>query len=209
MSTARNGSDRRAELLAIAATLFAERGMRSTTVRDIADAAGILSGSLYHHFDSKESMVDEILREFLDALFTDYRAIVAAELSPRDTLEGLVAASFEAMRTRREAVAIYQNEARRLVDEPRFGYIRERNDEFRTLWFALLTDGMADGSFRPDLEVELVFRFLRDTVWVGVGWFRPNRAFDAQQVARQYLQIVLDGIAVPRSARRSPVKRSR
>ena len=53
-------SGRRDELLEIAAGLFADRGVRATTVRDIADAAGILSGSLYHHFDSKESMVDEI-----------------------------------------------------------------------------------------------------------------------------------------------------
>ena len=55
-------SSRRDELLATAGRMFAEQGLRSTTVRDIADAAGILSGSLYHHFDSKESMVDEILR---------------------------------------------------------------------------------------------------------------------------------------------------
>ena len=67
--TATTANDRRGELLAIAAQLFAERGLRETTVRDIADAAGILSGSLYHHFDSKESMVDEILRGFLDDLF--------------------------------------------------------------------------------------------------------------------------------------------
>ncbi|UMG92355.1 helix-turn-helix domain-containing protein [Nocardioides sp. TF02-7] len=40
---------RRGELLAIAARLFAEKGFKNTTVRDIADAAGILSGSLYHH----------------------------------------------------------------------------------------------------------------------------------------------------------------
>ena len=44
--------------------MFAERGLRATTVRDIADSAGILSGSLYHHFSSKEEMVDEVLREF-------------------------------------------------------------------------------------------------------------------------------------------------
>ena len=113
------------------------------------------------------------------------------------------------MRTRREAVAIYQDEARRLVDEPRFGTSASATRSSGRCGSRLLTDGMADGSFRPDLEVELVFRFLRDTVWVGVGWFRPNRAFDAQQVARQYLQIVLDGIAVPRSARRSPAKRGR
>ena len=55
---------RREELLAIAAGLFAERGFKNTTVRDIADAAGILSGSLYHHFDSKEAMVDELLDSF-------------------------------------------------------------------------------------------------------------------------------------------------
>ncbi len=53
----RAGSERRDEILAIAAQLFAERGFAATTVREIADAAGILSGSLYHHFDSKASMV--------------------------------------------------------------------------------------------------------------------------------------------------------
>ncbi|NLA37272.1 MAG: helix-turn-helix transcriptional regulator, partial [Actinobacteria bacterium] len=52
---------RRDELLGLAATMFAERGLRATTVRDIADSAGILSGSLYHHFASKEAMVDEVL----------------------------------------------------------------------------------------------------------------------------------------------------
>ena len=60
---------RRDELLELAATMFAERGLRATTVRDIADSAGILSGSLYHHFSSKEEMVDEVLRGFLDWLF--------------------------------------------------------------------------------------------------------------------------------------------
>ena len=49
-------SGRRAELLRLAAEMFAERGFRATTVRDIADAAGILSGSLYHHFGGKAEL---------------------------------------------------------------------------------------------------------------------------------------------------------
>ena len=53
--------------------MFAERGLRATTVRDIADSAGILSGSLYHHFKSKEQMVEEVLRDFLDWLFAATR----------------------------------------------------------------------------------------------------------------------------------------
>jgi len=193
-------TDRRAELLSIAAKLFAERGLRATTVRDIADAAGILSGSLYHHFDSKEQMVDEILRDFLDSLFGRYREIVAAKLGPRDTFQAIVIASFEAVDAHHAAVAIYQAEARHLADQPRFAYIRERLVEFRKLWHDVLRAGVKDGTFRSDLDVELSYRFLRDTVWVGVGWYRPGGKLGIDAIAEQYLSIVLDGIT---SGRRS------
>lgn len=188
------GSTRRDELLATAGQMFAEQGLRSTTVRDIADAAGILSGSLYHHFDSKESMVDEILRGFLEDLFARYREIAAAGLSAADTLRRLVVASFESIDAQRNAVAIYQDEAKRLAAQERFGYIGELNTEFRQLWHAVLRRGVDDGEFRADLDVELAYRFLRDTVWVAVRWYRPGGALSADDIAEQYLSIVLDGM---------------
>jgi AcrR family transcriptional regulator len=187
-------SDRRAELLSLAAELFADRGLKATTVRDIADAAGILSGSLYHHFDSKESMVDEILRGFLDELFGTYEAILARKLPPRERFEAIVVASFQAIEHHRAEVAIYQHEARLLADQPRFAYIKERFAEFRSMWIDLLREGIADGSFRKDMDVELAYRFFRDTVWVGVGWYRPGGERTLDDVTRQYLRIVLDGI---------------
>ncbi|WP_158882895.1 TetR/AcrR family transcriptional regulator [Amycolatopsis anabasis] len=203
MNTKPGGSGRRAELLGIAAKLFAERGFVSTTVRDIADAAGILSGSLYHHFDSKESMADEILTGFLDELFGRYAEIVAAELGPRKTLEAVVVASFESIDRHPAEVAIYQNEAKHLMQFPRFDYLNDRNAEFRKLWNTILTDGVRDGVFRADLDVELVYRFIRDTVWVAVRWYNPEGALSADAVAEQYLGILLDGIAT----RRRPVKK--
>lgn len=189
--------NRRAELLALAAGLFAERGLRATTVRDIADSAGILSGSLYHHFDSKESMVDEILRGFLDDLFGRYREIVGAGLGSRDTLEALVLSSYESFDRFHSAVAIYQTEAKRLRDSERFAYIEEYNREFRELWHQVLTAGVADGSFRAELDVELAYRFLRDTVWVAVRWYRPGGPVTVENLAKQYLTIVLDGLTAP------------
>jgi AcrR family transcriptional regulator len=188
-------TSRRAELLALAAGLFAERGYVSTTVRDIADAAGILSGSLYHHFDSKESMADEILTGLLDELFGTYAEIVAAEKGPRETLEAVVVASFEAIHRRPAEVAIYQREARHLMQLPRFAYLVDRNAEFRELWNGILVDGVRDGAFRADLDVELVYRFIRDTVWVAVRWYNPDGALSANDVAEQYLGILLEGIS--------------
>jgi AcrR family transcriptional regulator len=200
MSTPRS---RRDELLAIAAELFAQRGFKNTTVRDIADAAGILSGSLYHHFDSKESMVDEILSTFQTELFKRYDEIVGSGLDARAKVDAVVRVSFEAIDQHHAEVAIFQNDSAYLMEFERFGYLREHNTRFRDMWLDLLREGVESGVLRPDVDAELVFRFIRDTVWVAVRWYRPGGELSADQVADQYLSILLDGIA----ARRRPVRR--
>ncbi|WNG87009.1 TetR family transcriptional regulator KstR2 [Mycobacterium sp. ITM-2016-00317] len=194
---------RRDELLALAATMFAERGLRATTVRDIADSAGILSGSLYHHFSSKEEMVDEVLRGFLDWLFDRYRRILETEANPMERLKGLFMTSFEAIATRHAEVVIYQDEAKRLSSQERFGYVEERNREQRKMWVDVLTQGIAEGYFRPDVDVDLVYRFIRDTTWVSVRWYQPGGPLTAEEVGQQYLSIVLGGITAESTSKES------
>lgn len=174
--------------------MFAERGLRATTVRDIADGAGILSGSLYHHFASKEEIVDDLLRGFLDWLFTRYREIRDSRADPLERLKGLFMASFEAIEHRHAQVVIYQDEAKRLSSQPRFSYLEELNKQQRTMWLEVLNQGIKEGDFRPDLDVDLIYRFIRDTTWVSVRWYQPGGPLTAEQVGRQYLAIVLGGI---------------
>ena len=186
---------RRDELLGLAATMFAERGLRATTVRDIADAAGILSGSLYHHFSSKEEMVDEVLRGLLDWLFDRYEEIIDTEPNPMERLKGLFMASFDAIEHHHAEVVIYQDEAKHLSSQPRFSYVSELNSRQRKMWVDVLTEGIDANCFRPDIDVDLVYRFIRDTTWVSVRWYTPGGPLTAEQVGRQYLSIVLGGIA--------------
>lgn len=174
--------------------MFAQRGLRATTVRDIADGAGILSGSLYHHFSSKEQMVDEVLRGFLDWLFGRYREIVDTEPNPLERLRGLFLASFDAIELRHSQVVIYQDEAKWLSTQPRFSYIEDLNRQQRKMWVGVLQQGIDEGYFRSDLDVDLVYRFIRDTTWVSVRWYQPGGPLTAGQVGRQYLAIVLGGI---------------
>ena len=188
---------RRDELLVLAATMFAERGLRATTVRDIADSAGILSGSLYHHFKSKEQMVEEVLRDFLDWLFDRYQQIIDTEPNPLERLKGLFMTSFEAIEDRHAQVVIYQDEAKRLTTLPQFGFVETRNKEQRKMWLDLLNEGVEQGYFRPDIDVDVVYRFIRDTTWVSVRWYQPGGPLTAEEVGRQYLAIVLGGIAAP------------
>jgi AcrR family transcriptional regulator len=195
VTTPTNAPSRRQELLRIAGQLFAERGFKNTTVRDIADAAGILSGSLYHHFDSKETMVDELLRTFQTGLFATYDEILAGDQGGRATVDAIVRASFDAIDQHHDEVAIFQNDAGYLMGFERFSYLREHNRRFREMWTTLLADAVAAGDLRSDLDPELTYRFIRDTVWVAVRWYRPGGSPSAQQIADQYLTILFDGIA--------------
>jgi AcrR family transcriptional regulator len=186
---------RRAELLAAAAEVFAERGYAATTVREVADAAGILGGSLYYHFDSKESMVEEILTGFLDDMWAGFDRVLDAGLGARQTLEALIAESFRCMDAHRHAVVIYQKESPYLVATwERFGYLAASRHRHEEMWLALLERGVADGDFRSDLDRPLVYRFIRDAVWVAASWYQPGARLSAEEVAKQYLALVLEGI---------------
>ncbi|MEU6869244.1 TetR/AcrR family transcriptional regulator [Streptomyces sp. NPDC046751] len=188
--------ERRRELLATAAEVFAAQGYNATTVRKIADSAGMLAGSLYYHFDSKESMIDEILSTFLGELWEGYDAVLAAGLAPRQTIEALVTESFREIDRHRAAVAIYQKEARHLAAQPRFQYLVDSQQKFEKAWLSTLERGVADHSFRADLDIRLTYRFVRDTVWVAASWYRPGGQHGPEEIARQYLSMVLDGIAL-------------
>jgi TetR/AcrR family transcriptional regulator, cholesterol catabolism regulator len=85
-------STRRQEILDTATAVFAEKGIVAATVRDISERAGILSGSLYHHFASKEDMIIEILSPVVRSQIDEFDRIVAAHNDPTDVLRLVIAA---------------------------------------------------------------------------------------------------------------------
>lgn len=197
--TVRNGqaaeSGRQGEVLALAAGLFASNGYSATTVRDIADAAGILSGSLYHHFASKEAMANAILTAFLDEILGRYDEIVAADLPARESFEALATASLLAMERHQAAIVIYQNDGRHLALLENFAYLRDAGERFERAWVGVLQRGIEEGEFRRSLDPRLTYRFIRATLWTVARWYRPGGPQSAQEIADQYLAILLDGIA--------------
>jgi TetR/AcrR family transcriptional regulator, cholesterol catabolism regulator len=196
------GSTRRQALVDIAAELFAERGFRSTTVREIGEAAGVLSGSLYHHFDSKETIIDEILTSYLDSLMATYREIAGRELDPETTLHELILAAFVSLGPHRAAITVIQNERNYLSQFPRFAYLTKAETDVRRIWVKVIDDGIAQGVFRDDLDSIIAYRFLRDSVWVAVRWFTPSGKLTAEQLADQYLRLVLEGLQSSPGSRR-------
>ncbi|MFC9977250.1 TetR/AcrR family transcriptional regulator [Spirillospora sp. NPDC050679] len=187
-------SERREHLVKLAAELFAEKGFQATTVRNIAEEAGILSGSLYHHFDSKESIVDEILAGFFQEIMSAYRSVIDEGNDPRTTIAGLVRIAFGTLEPHRAAITVMQNDWNYLKGMERFAYLTKSEDEVEKMWVDTIKAGQQDGLFRPDIDPKLTYRMIRDTVWVAVRWFKPGGRLNAQGLAEHYLKVMFDGI---------------
>jgi TetR/AcrR family transcriptional regulator, cholesterol catabolism regulator len=191
-------SQRRADMVSIAAELFAQKGYRATTVREIADAAGILSGSLYHHFDSKESISDEILSRFINEVLTDYRSAIDSAPDPKVALEQIVRSTSRTLSQHRAALAMLQNDWNHFAAQPRFAYLPKALREIERIWIGQLELGKQAGLFRPDLDAKLTYRLLQDALWVPAQW-RRTRGYSTDQVVDGFLQILFDGISAPGS----------
>jgi len=200
-------SARRADLVRLAGDLFAEKGFRATTVREIADAAGILSGSLYHHFDSKESIGDEILSGFLNDVLGGYREAAAGGGDPRATIERIVRSSAVALTEHRAALTMLQNDWNHFSAQPRFAYLRDAMREIEQIWVTQLEAGKTAGVFRADLDARLTYRLLRDMLWIPIHWRQGgDRGWSAEAVVEAFLRLLFDGITAgaPPAGTRKP-----
>jgi AcrR family transcriptional regulator len=192
---AREPGDRRERILTSAAALFARKGVAATTVREIADEAGILSGSLYHHFESKEAMVDEIVTSYLDDLRARYKHVLDGESHPRTRLHDLIVASLEVVEAHPHATEIYQNDVNYLTQFERFSYLKTAGREVQSIWLDVINAGVRQGVFRPDLDPKILYRLMRDAVWLSVRWFRPTGDYPTARLAEDCTTLFLDGLA--------------
>jgi AcrR family transcriptional regulator len=196
----REPGDRRERILASAAALFARKGVSATTVREIADDVGILSGSLYHHFESKEAMVDEIVTSYLEDLRMRYKKVLTGDNDPRARLHDLVVASLEVVEAHPHATEIYQNDVNYLSQLERFSYLKSAGKEVQSTWLEVINAGIGQGVFRRDLDPKILYRLMRDAVWLSVRWFKPTRDYPISRLAEDCTTLFLDGLAAPQAS---------
>jgi TetR/AcrR family transcriptional regulator, cholesterol catabolism regulator len=194
------GASRREVILSQAAGLFATRGVTATTVRQIADGAGVLSGSLYHHFQSKEVIAQEIVIAYLDDLLSRYARLRDGDLDPVGRLRSLVVVSLQVGGDHPHAVEIYQNEKVVLGSVPRHEHISAAAAQIHQFWAEVIAAGVAAGQLRSDVSTRLFHRLLRDAVWLSPRWYRPTGDYPLTRLADDLLAVFLDGFSAGKGA---------
>ncbi|MDG4664827.1 TetR/AcrR family transcriptional regulator [Mycobacterium sp. 236(2023)] len=191
-----DGSFRRTEILNTAAALIAASGLR-TSLQEIADAAGILPGSLYHHFDSKEAILVELLRRF----HTDLDHVAEQAL---DRLDETARPAFDRIATLGCAIArcavahpaaLQMSNYESPSPNPELIELTQRRpDAAMDAMLQTLRTARWEGYLRADVDLPLLAdRMCQAMLHVGLDVMRHNAATDKAAVLR--CQILLEGLA--------------
>ncbi|MFZ5723317.1 MAG: TetR/AcrR family transcriptional regulator [Pseudomonadota bacterium] len=177
-----NGMDDtpRGKLLSAAARLFRERGFERTTVRDIAALVGIQSGSLFHHFSSKEEILKAVMIDVIRFNTERLRKAVAAAGDTRGKLRALIECELlSIVGDTREAMAVLGYCWDSLSPASQKDVL-ELRAVYEDIWLSVLRAAQQEGLMQTDAFV--MRRLLTGAISWSNTWFDPNGPMSADQL---------------------------
>jgi AcrR family transcriptional regulator len=195
------------EIIAAAAKVFRTKGYHAATVRDIAEEVGILKGSLYHHFESKEALLYLVVKEPIAQMYRTMSAIAAADGSATEKLRRAIAAHLEAFDRHYPHLFVYLRE-REAVKRRFREQIGFSPKEYERLWQRILREGVASGEFRRDLDIRVASYGLLGMLNWSYKWYDPQGRLRIGEVAEEFTALALAGFAGPLSKGRRARRRA-
>ena len=183
--------NRRADIVRAAGRLFHRKGYSATTIRDIADAVGMSSGSPFYHFKTKHDMLRTVVLEGMDSFHQAVAGAANSATSPRAAFEAMLRAHLEQLlgSAGRDFAATLLHESRHL-DPEALAEVVALKDRYELLWQKALGDLKCAGLIADDSRVARLF-LLGGLNWT-VQWYRPDGSANVEQIARQFAAFVLD-----------------
>lgn len=183
---------RREVILGAATKRFAEHGYEATTVRQIADDVNLLSGSLYHHFATKDEMLHEIVRDAVFKMRENSIRISRAATSAEHRFIALILLDLGELTRNQEVHAILANDRKLFRQNPEFAYVAQAKKDTYLAWRTVLERGVKDKQFKADLDPYLTISTTLRMLNVAADWYKNDDARIAGNVGKYSLNRVID-----------------
>jgi len=178
-------------LLAVAVTVFNERGYEATSMDELAQRAGVTKSAIYHHVPGKEELLRLAVDRALDGLFAVTREPEATTGPAIDRLEHVVRGSVQVLTTELPFVTLLLR-VRGNTDVERAALQRRR--EFDHVVRDLVRAARREGSVRADVDPALIGRLLFGTVNSLTEWYRPDGPLSAGDLADALVTTTFGGL---------------
>jgi AcrR family transcriptional regulator len=189
--------DKRRNILDAAIRVFARQGFHSTRVSDIADEAGVAYGLVYHYFDSKDEVLNELFSERWSLLLAAIDEADASSESPRSKLTAVAAFIVDSYRHEPELMKVIIVEVTRAANS--FG--RTHLPEIRRAYESIakiVAEGQEAGAFRRDIDPAFAsMSFYGAIEQLLSGWIFeliPASATDFEQAKELVVATICDGL---------------
>jgi len=179
-----------------ATELFYDKGYDATSVQDIADAVGLLKGSLYYYFEAKEDLLFEILQRVHAGLTTAVADALDGHEDPVDRLRVFLTTHTEFLSKNTVEIAVFFNDFRSLTGDRRAAILKAR-DSYEAMLVEILHGGQKDGAFASETDPRVAAKGIFGMVNWMHQWYVPGGALTAAAVAESYERMITSGL-IPR-----------
>lgn len=180
------GPDMLTPPLQAALRVFVWEGYHGTSIRSIAEAAGLSVPGLYHHHRSKQAILDAIVTATMtEMLAHSHAAEEDSDGTPRGRFDNLVEALARFHMERRDHAFLASTEMRSMEPEVRARHVAQRDQQQRLLADAI-ADGVADGSFVSPYPADAARAISSLSVSIA-SWYQPNGPLTREQVVERHL----------------------
>jgi TetR/AcrR family transcriptional regulator, cholesterol catabolism regulator len=184
---------RQREIIDAAAEIFHRKGYSETSVQDIAEAVGILKGSLYYYIDSKEDLLFQMLLE----VHEDAKVIVeetgALDVPALEKLRIYVQRHVEYNAQNLSKIAVYYHDFGLLTAKRKRAIMNQRR-YYEQFVIGLIEDAKADRTVAAALDASLAANAIFGVVnWI-YTWYRPSGSASPEYLGKLYAELVINGV---------------
>lgn len=185
--------DRYAEVVDAAAELFARQGYAATSIQQVADAVGLLKGSLYHYINSKDDLLYAVVQEaHHHTARQGYEALTHPGDAPAK-LTYLIDHHLHGAGENLAKVRVFYNESAALSPE-RLAEIVADRDTYEHCLRKIIEAGQAEGTFAPHLDPTLTAIAILATLNSVQQWFRPDGPRTLDEVVGAFTDLILRSV---------------
>jgi AcrR family transcriptional regulator len=180
-------------LLEAAGQLFRRKGFAATTVREIAEAAGVWPGSLHYYFPTKESILLALMEQGIASAEEGFRAALEETEDPVERIRLAIRNHIRMLVGTRHGTYVLLYEGRGLEGDARAAMVRLR-DRYDAMWDGLLYQALGTGRLRKDLDVRLTRLMILGAVNWMAQWYAAGKGRSADEIAKEFATMMLDGV---------------
>lgn len=172
--------------------LFRDKGFAATSMQDIAKGAGIKPASIYNHFVSKQSILNDLLMKGAEMFVEGMKDIKNSSLRSIEKLEKLIGLHVRISVEHTHLMSLMATEWRHLEGEVRLNYIRMR-DSYEDDFKATLLAAMEEGDI-SEIDVDIaLFSILTTLKWF-YSWYDKHSDLSPFDLEKHMITCLLGGI---------------